>query len=317
MNTPLQPGLPRNCDAEIPELLRPWVEVWSERGLPRTLLTELGIHLLQQPVKDREMSAVAAFLDRVIEIQENEPDLEDDEAWKRAKAKEAKPLEDRTPREYQELGEQQAQMVVNTRENHPLLRLQAKKSEKWRLRAGLREALETLIDYRPDPRRKNTDKETAAVWKHLLSTIDPLSRHSLEKFCGGSRNNIVLLLNAVIGVPSKQKGLLDLLHERFRDGSSERIRAVHDQAWLNADGKALPKGRGSIKAANIAAGLLISTPADALQETPESDSAKRQTPSQKEREEKLRQRNESEARVEKHMWLSVKARKRKSRQRSR
>lgn len=303
MNTSIDPK-------DLPLPLPRWITLWADRGVPRRILEDLGLHLLQEPTSENELRAVMQLLDRVIELQKEQPDLKFEQNLKRAAATKAKKTSTTSPADLEERGRQQAKKVSECRNNHPLLKLDASIPNKGRLRSGLREALERLIQYRADPRRKNTDKASAEVWIQLLGTFDGAGRESLINFCKGSRLNVRFLLDAIIGVPHKRNGLLDLLAELFRDGSSERIRAVHDQAWLKANGKRLPKLRGSVKAADIAAGLQI--PASALKEeaSDSKQSEPRQTRAPKKREETLEKSNESEVASERAKWLSIKARKR-------
>jgi hypothetical protein len=251
MNTPPPLDPPRLGDAEIPEVLKPWVTVWSARGLPRTLLIELGIHLLASgsaTISKAEEDQVISILNRWARLEREDPEFSVEKAL--AAMAPATPL---TVEAYEMLGQGQRDRVSKLKREHPLLRLVESKHQ-TRV-AGFRAAVEAYIGHKSDPRRKNTDTSNESDWGVLLSTMDPLIGKRLKDFCSGSRKRTGFLVRAIVGIEGRQRGLLDVLKISFADGSPERIRSVHDQSRLTASGGEIPKTAGMTKAADIAAGL--------------------------------------------------------------
>lgn len=264
MNTPPPLDPPRLGEAEIPEVLKPWVTVWSARGLPRTLLIELGIHLLASgsaTISKAEEDQVLSILNQWARLEREDPEFSVEKALEALA-----PPTPLTVEAYEMLGQRQRDRVSKLKRDHPLLRL-------WELdhqicALGFRAAVEEYIGHKPDPRRKHTDTGNKSDWCTLLSTMDPILEKRLKEFCSGSRKRTGLLVGSIVGIKERQQGLLEVLETLFADGTPQRIRSVHDQARLRASGSKIAEAPGMTKGADIAAGLQRSLPVETGLSTP-------------------------------------------------
>ena len=290
----------------LPSPLPRWITLWGPRGLPRTLLEVVGLRLLGQQIATTELRAVTRALNRTIRRQANNPNLNFEQTQKTTGPKNLK-ASLKTLRELEELGEKQSQQVQQARKRHPFLKLTLLKH--WEMKAGLQDAIEQIVGYKPDPRRAKKVQAETEAWVNFLSPLDPLEHQQLKEFCNGSRKNIGLLVNAIVGIPRRRKGLMNLVRESFEDGSSERVRLVHSQAWLKGDGGELPRSPGTTKSADIAAGLKRSTKAKNESLTPKYGEKRRGSDQKKMM---LEQRNQIDHEEEKAKWRSLKARGRKT-----
>lgn len=244
-----------------------WIAAWAKRGIPGSLLDLLSRHLLATPTVTNEVAEAITLLLKANEIRraadvdgacdgsQNEPAAFDAALKQAAGIRPRDPAVDPKPDLYA-LAKKQNERVRALQKNHPLLRLVHNTKDDKDLSTGLLEALQGLIGYQPYKRRKVVaPARVTAAWTRLLQSDDPFLNGRLQSFLGSEpKKRIRLLRDAIIGTQDLT-GLVQALREYLRDGSSVRIQAVHEQAFLNGDGERVVVSDCGIKAADIAAGL--------------------------------------------------------------
>lgn len=254
--------------SSLGEAWEKWIAAWVKRGIPGSLLDLLSRHLLATPtVSTNEVAEAITLLLKANEIRraadadsacdssQNEPAAFDAALKQAAGIRPRDPEIDPKPDLYA-LAKKQNERVRALQKNHPLFRLVDNTKDDKDLSTGLLEALEGLIGYPPYQRRKVVAPASiTAAWTQLLQSDDPILNGRMKRFLGSEpKKRIRLLRDAIIGTRDRN-GLVQALREYLRDGSSVRIRAVHEQAFLNGDGERVVVSDRGIKAADIAAGL--------------------------------------------------------------
>ena len=265
------------------EIPHKWLAKWRGKGIPQLLLEELALHFVLLPIPGLEIGVKIVF--------KSLPDPETFFIEASAKST-SQPNTIRSAKELYIKAKQQAEIGNKVCAAHPFLQLF--KRGDTELTEGFRRAVESIVNYTPDCRPRRNKKltqqqidEVTTLWVNLFQEINPLVRDLLRAYCSGgttsfggkptlksspskkaaqgpkkrsstkneTRRRITLLARAFIGSSQRARGLSWWLLNLYRRGSSERIRAVVDQAFRRWDGTEIERPTGGLKAAYIAAGL--------------------------------------------------------------
>ena len=205
-------------------LLVKWRARWIKKGVERFILDEVGIHLLSTPIPEEELEAVRKALKSE---QVPSPQV-------KAPAKKRNQL----PNSHAMIAAacKRAETVERQLKLHPLLML-ASKSESD-LRKGCRAAIETIVGYAADKRRKSSGP-LVDEWLQLFMGFEPwlLNWWKADK----QKQRITALVNALVGDNNGRLGLIDVFQMRCYPGSPERRESVDAQARLKPDGTEYPR----------------------------------------------------------------------------
>jgi hypothetical protein len=224
-------------DSVIDRHLRKWLDAWGKRGVSKTLLDDLLVHLMTLPCPEN--------------LQQNPSTSKSNNKSILVTAA------------------QQANKAEHFREHHPLIRLAlatANDSRETDLRRGCRAAIQKIVGYQPNDRARKYDPSND--WLNLLEEFKPQLQHwwhHTPKTAKKSEGKaITLLAKALVGdgvgeKPAKRVGLLQVIRQTYSNGGT-RLSNVEAQSRITADRNATPLKPRNSRAVLIASGELELAP---------------------------------------------------------